>query len=194
MTSQATRILAIVGLMTLSLFGMIFSHVSLLQSGTEIVLKTEPVDPRSLFRGDYVILGYSISQLSESDLESWEGTYDKHDPVFITLHEQNGEWHAQSLSPSPPQTKSEDAVTIKGTVEYAYSPSLEDRSDSEAEASLQIRYGIESYFVPEGVGKDLEKHRNEERLSMLIAVGKNGRAAIKGLIIDDKLVHQEGLF
>ena len=30
-------------------------------SGTQVILATEPVDPRSLLRGDYVILNYQIS-------------------------------------------------------------------------------------------------------------------------------------
>lgn len=40
---------------------MIASRYAILTSGREIVLETVPVDPRSLFRGDYVTLRYAIS-------------------------------------------------------------------------------------------------------------------------------------
>ena len=35
-----------------------------LTTGTPVVLETKPVDPRSLFRGDYVRLNYAISNYS----------------------------------------------------------------------------------------------------------------------------------
>ena len=41
---------------------MIWDRTSLLANGREVVLDVVPVDPRSLFRGDYVILGYDISR------------------------------------------------------------------------------------------------------------------------------------
>ena len=35
-----------------------------LSQGQKILLKTIPLDPRDLFRGDYVVLNYEISQLN----------------------------------------------------------------------------------------------------------------------------------
>ena len=37
-----------------------------LKTGDEILLKTLPVDPRDLFRGDYVILRYEIGTINAS--------------------------------------------------------------------------------------------------------------------------------
>mgnify|MGYP001598691262 CR=1 FL=1 len=42
---------------------MVESRASILRNGTEIKLKTLPVDPRDLLRGDYVILSYPISTI-----------------------------------------------------------------------------------------------------------------------------------
>ena len=41
---------------------------------------------------------------------------------------------------------------------------------SKANATQQVRYGIESYFVPEGQGKRLEDLAREKRMAALIAV------------------------
>ena len=57
-----------------------------------------------------------------------------------------------------------------------------------------MRYGIESYFVPEGQGKRLEDLAREKKLAALIAVDARGNAAIKGLIIDGVLQYEEPLF
>jgi len=43
-----------------------------------------------------------------------------------------------------------------------------------------VEYGIESYFVPEGLGRELEKRRGH-RLVAEVAVDGAGRSAIRGL-------------
>ena len=60
--------------------------------------------------------------------------------------------------------------------------------------TLRVTYGIESYFVPEGTGRTLESERNKERVSVVIAVRGDGRAAIKALQLDGKTIAREGLF
>ena len=56
---------------------------------------------------------------------------------------------------------------------------------------FHLRYGIESYFVPEGEGSRLEALARNRKLSVLVAVDNAGNAAIKGLIIDGKLQYEE---
>ena len=57
-----------------------------------------------------------------------------------------------------------------------------------------VRYGIESYFVPEGQGRRLEELAREKKLAARIAVDGRGNAAIKGLVIDGVLQYEEPLF
>jgi len=59
---------------------------------------------------------------------------------------------------------------------------------------LQVRYGIESYFVPEGEGRKLESARNQRKLTIVAAVAPTGRAAIKRLLIDGEPVYDEPWF
>jgi uncharacterized membrane-anchored protein len=54
-----------------------------------------------------------------------------------------------------------------------------------------VRYGIESYFVPQGEGPRLEALARNRKLAALVAVDKSGNAAIKGLIIDGELQYEE---
>ena len=62
------------------------------------------------------------------------------------------------------------------------------------DAVLQVRYGIESYFVPQGEGPRLEALARDKKLAARIAVDKGGNAAIKGLQIDGVLQYEEPLF
>jgi uncharacterized membrane-anchored protein len=47
-----------------------------------------------------------------------------------------------------------------------------------------MRYGIETYFVPEGTGRALESQVREHKIDAILAVGSDGTAALKGLVID----------
>jgi uncharacterized membrane-anchored protein len=53
-----------------------------------------------------------------------------------------------------------------------------------------VRYGLESYFVPEGEGKIIEL-TDKSRLEIVAAVAPSGQSAIKRLLIDGKPVYDE---
>ena len=50
-------------LQTAAIGWIVWDRIALLKNGREIVLPIVPVDPRSLFRGDYVILSYPVSSV-----------------------------------------------------------------------------------------------------------------------------------
>jgi uncharacterized membrane-anchored protein len=47
-----------------------------------------------------------------------------------------------------------------------------------------MRYGVETYFVPEGTGRALESKVRDHKIEAIVAVGADGQAALKGLVID----------
>ncbi len=52
------------------LFNMVYQRDRLLKTGKEIVLPVQPLDPRDIFRGDYVTLGYDFNLLKKSNTET----------------------------------------------------------------------------------------------------------------------------
>jgi uncharacterized membrane-anchored protein len=58
---------------------------------------------------------------------------------------------------------------------------------------VNVRYGIERYYVPEGSGREIEDlGRNaERRLSVVVSVDAGGNAAIKRLMLDGKVLREE---
>ena len=52
---------AVAAIQTAVLGWMVYDRVSLLRSGREMIADVLPIDPRDLFRGDYVIFGYSFN-------------------------------------------------------------------------------------------------------------------------------------
>ncbi len=165
---------------------MVWDRVHLLSSGREIVLEVVPVDPRSLFRGDYVVLNYDISRV-----ETPRGKKRLHrgSLIFSTLQKtKDGKWKLTAAGPERPESVGPDQVVLKGRVRFA------SRVARRGSNVATVNYGIESFFIPEGTGRELEKLVGQKKLAALIAVDESGNAALKGLIVDGARVYEEPLF
>jgi uncharacterized membrane-anchored protein len=180
--------LAIVALaQTGVLAAMAIDRIRLLKTGREIVLPIVPVDPRDLFRGEYVRLRYDVgtvpSRLLEGPPPSRNSTF------YVVLEKKpDGAWAPAKISRTMPRETSPDRIVLKARHMNSW------RIDPRRDERLWVRYGIESYFVPEGRGRELEKLAGEKKLAALVAVDGGGNAAIKGLFIDGKLQYEEPLF
>jgi uncharacterized membrane-anchored protein len=165
---------------------MVFDRISLLAHGREIVAEVVPVDPRDLFRGDYVVLSYRFSQTG--DVDAPEGTR-QGDSLYVTMKPTTGDadWQIVAVDLSYPASTAPENVVLKGVVDSVWSPG------SGSKPRARLRYGIESYFVPEGTGRRLEDLVRDKKLATVIAVGRDGEAAIKALMIDGKREVEEPL-
>lgn len=164
---------------------MVADRVRILREGREVALQTRPVDPRDLLRGDYVVLGYDISQVTAGALAG-QPTAERNPVMFVKLApDANGLYQAVSVH-AEPVTVTAPEVLIRGRIVYSCGSTSRTLCDK-----LQIRYGLESYFVPEGEGKKLEQARNQQKLRVVAAVLPSGRAAIKRLLLDGEPVYEE---
>lgn len=154
------------------LLGMIALRAAPLVTGQTVLVRVEPVDPRDLFRGDYVILSYPFSRAPTEGIEglldrergSWKKL--KGRPVYVTLiRDSNGVHHrAEKITVVKPG----HGLFLKGQMERYGA----------------IRFGIESYFVQEGTGRVYEQAIRERKLSAELAVTSSGQAALRGLRIE----------
>lgn len=170
---------------TAALAKIVIDRQTLLTKGREIIIKTVPVDPRDLFRGDYVILGYNLNPVDSAKLKDPASAESiaKGSQAFLTIAEEAGHvWTAVRLTASYPETVAANEAVLKGLVEHRWtSPAAQ--TGGPAGTTLSLRYGIESYFVPEGTGRLLEQMVRDEAVETIVAVGADGTAAIKGLIV-----------
>ncbi|MDI9396082.1 MAG: GDYXXLXY domain-containing protein [Euryarchaeota archaeon] len=177
--------------------GFILYKEYTLRTGTKVILKTEPVDPRDLFRGDYVNLNYEISTLNLEEIEAEDPYLEYNDRIYLALEIENGYGVPKKIYKKPPDNE----LYIKGTVKepiYEYREEDDDNLIPE-ESRLKerrvveyrrIEYGIESYFVPEGRGLEIESQQwaSREGIDVNVVVDKFGNAVIKSLLIDGKEV------
>jgi len=235
-------------LQILILAGMIGYRYYWVETGEKIMLRVSPVDPRDLFRGDYVSLAYEISSLDLDRLSVKEGFRPKEKVYVILEKEPDGTWKAAGLAKSLPSGKK----FIQGTVEFEKKDSLrweitlkDDRGnlhplsprrwverqpggrmtfclDPRGQVTsftkedparkdscrggpsvtgvitdikttpfrlLQVEYGIDSFFVQEGKGRDIESGRAGQDLKVEAVLRKDGKAMLKSLWVDGKVFH-----
>jgi len=169
---------------------MVVDRVRVLRDGSEVKLQTRPVDPRDFLRGDYVVLNYDISSVSAAELKD-QPTSSKHASVYVRLAPNAEGFHsAVSVHEEPVAVVAPD-VLIRGRVAYGANCGTEERVFCDR---LQLNYGIERYFVPEGEGRQIEQARRDGKVTIVASVTPAGRAAIKRLLVDDKPVYDEPLF
>ena len=76
-------ILAIASQVALMLVGLV-GPLAVETTGTTVYLETRPVDPRALFRGDYVTLGYAVGQ-SGIDAALTRESRESGKPIYVTV-------------------------------------------------------------------------------------------------------------
>jgi uncharacterized membrane-anchored protein len=182
---------AAAALIQIALLGaMIVDRAQILRDGTEVTLQTGVVDPRDLLRGDYVTLGYDISQVPAGALQN-QPAKSRNPIVFVKLApNSDGVYEAVSVHTEAVLVMSPEVLIRGHVVAGAICGSGVDVFCDK----LRIRYNLESYFVPQGEGKKLEDARNRRKVKVVAAVLPSGRAAIKRLLVDGEPVYDEPWF
>lgn len=165
----------IVLLQVLFLIFIVVRYHYALATGVPVFLQAVPVDPRDLFRGDYVTLSYEISNIRLDTIENRAGSMNYGNTVYVGLERGEKYWRATTLDKAfHPTTHS--AVWLKAQVMSSF------------EGRVRLRYGIEQFFIPEGTGHLIEQERNRERVSVQIRVTDSGTALVKQLYVNDQPV------
>jgi uncharacterized membrane-anchored protein len=152
-----------------AVFDMVYERHRLLKAGRELTLSVHPVDPRDIFRGDYVALA------SDPDFSGLIAGSD----AFVTMSPKpEGGWTKTHVGNVYPSHVAPGDVVLRGRVQSIW------KSRNPDETVTNIRYGIEQYFVPEGTGRILEDQVRNHKIEAIVAVGSDGTAALKGLVID----------
>jgi len=198
---------------SISAFGMYQEF--LLRTGTYITLRVVPVDPRDLFRGEYVELRYDISTLRVAvygteaigDYCCISGTASIGDQVLVGLVQGSDQpfasitsvpdgWfrdssihyvnHVGAMDQDNIEWQLETEVRIRGEIQgirqFADAPMPHPNRFLKSE--YFIEYGIERFFVPEGIGREIE---SSDDVKAVISVSKNGDAIIENLIVDGEM-------
>ncbi|MCX7923798.1 MAG: GDYXXLXY domain-containing protein [Clostridia bacterium] len=193
-----TKFIIIVIIQLLFLAALAGSKLFTLHTGEVILLKTSPIDPRSLFSGDYVMLNYDISRINlktvytDLDTEKLQKDFNagRHilvnrqlQKAYVKLVKKDGAkfWQPVSVTSLRPEVKKGEVV-IEGR---------EGIYDSWGDKPIvRFKYGIESYYVPEGTGLDIERRASNANIESYVevAVDRFGNIGIVAIFEDGKKV------
>ena len=148
------------------LTGMYVKAVLPLWFGTEIKVNTIPVDPRSMFRGNYARLRYEFSQIEMQHFSDTDKLREG-EIVFISLKtDENGIYKFSSASLIKPN----NGIFLQGRIER-------HRWSKEA----HIKYGIEAFFAPKTKALELENKMRKGAIAVLM-VSSDGKARLKNIL------------
>lgn len=165
---------------------MVYDHSRPLSSGERFLLRCEPVDPRDLTKGDYVVLRYGFQNLADSQkkrlLAEWNSLHPE-------AEAEQSERFAYAMPKDTliyiPLRKDVEGIADYGDptlTRPATGPFLLARvGQSRWSWGTDIRAGIESYYVAEGTGPVWEKLRNKGKLLAEVGVLPNGQAGLISL-------------
>lgn len=176
-------LLACIILQLCVLLGMYLKAQYPLWVGKPVKVAVEPIDPRSLFRGNYAILNYTISQpaLNADLLENADNNplIHKQAVVYTRLKETNdGLYEPIDVVLDKPN----DGVFIRGRLQsdYVYEDGL-----------VNVDYGVEAYFAPKERALEIE-HSARWRANadsdkppavVTLKIAPSGHATIESLTI-----------
>lgn len=184
-----TRLLIVVVLLTAPLAYMIADKQFTLVKGTEVLLEIEARDPRSLFRGDYVNLNYAIGSIDLHRLEG-DNDFEEYDSVYLTLQPDTPYWKPVAAHKQLPVLETTQ-VALKGKVRRV---TKGDEPEWDM-VTLEVRYGLETFFIPEDTGLALEKLlRDTDKVAIKIAVDHRGKSGILAILINGEERYTETLF
>lgn len=134
-----TKYIILVALQALLLVGMIGMREVWIAKGEKVVLKTTPVDPRDIFRGDYARLRYDISTLDFDSIGCKESFGNK-SKVFVSLKKnEKGIFEPSAASSKMPT----GGVFIAGIARYG------QRTNSKWEVKLKAEDGTLQTLHPQ---------------------------------------------
>jgi uncharacterized membrane-anchored protein len=170
-----------VGVQVAAMIWILVPPALLARTGTTAYLETEKMDPRALFRGDYVILGYRQAQ-GIVPAEMAQQARRERRPVYVTFTtDRPGRFVAVSLERPEPAA---GQVCIAGRPRTPVRPRPRIAGQQAPETTpepVAVDFpAIAQYFVPEGEGRALEAQRGEDLLAR-VAVNDRCQAVLLGL-------------
>ncbi|MGB0839617.1 MAG: GDYXXLXY domain-containing protein [Chitinophagales bacterium] len=179
-------VIGIVLFQLLIIAGMFAKSMYPLVSGQEVQFKVRPVDPRDIFRGQYVRLGYDFNRINlkaiKNDLDTTlvlhfgdvlhlEVAPDEEVPYYKTV----GLWQ------NAPATLADKHLLLKAYCNENYGWEVHDSY------FLRLKCGIESYYTDPKTALELEnamRQNNQDSIDVAVKVmvADNGQSRIKAVV------------
>ena len=131
--------------------------------GREIRLRAQPIDPLDVFRGNYVVLRYEISNVPAGF------SVRRGEAVCVSLEERDGAWSGDFGVPDPAGD-----TAICGSA----------RADAGAGEEVGVEYGIETYYASAERAREIEDSIVRGQVYAVVDLDEDGSARIERLELE----------
>lgn len=159
--------------------------------GQEVLLAIEPVDPRSLFRGQYARLGYEIAAIDSQKLllpnRDSPSQLRKGQRMYVVLEKRDGLHRVESIRLEKPSTGTFIRGRLVRTHRLCSGKETPDCGPSASTIPIMMQYGIEAFFASPEKALEVEREaRTRESTVARVMVATNGKAALVDVISDTR--------
>ncbi|WP_439135557.1 GDYXXLXY domain-containing protein [Pseudomaricurvus sp.] len=151
-------------------------------TGTEIRIKTIPVDPRSLFRGNYARLRYEISTIDAERFSVHQQSVENDDRIGARLRQ--GEVVYVSLEPGEQGLYEFSGVQLTPPNEGVYLRGRVLNYSGGDQPVYHIKYGIEAFFAPKVKALALERELRDSGVAVL-KVSSSGSVRLEDVVTSE---------
>jgi hypothetical protein len=181
----APRIIIVAGVCVAALIGLVVSEGMARAGGAEVLLPIEAVDPRSLLSGHYVQLNLT-RRLDPGEECPPAGDWDwvalrRDGAVHVLAGGAESRELAQQVGPLP----------VKGDFECAPPVRAADGAP-ELPGWVRLDLGVDRFHINQADAMRIERLLREQtpgeeaRAFAIVSVGRDGRARLRGLVIDEE--------
>ena len=186
MIRAPVRILIVGALCVLGLVGIVVRESMARDAGTEILLAIEAVDPRTLLQGHYVTLDIRERLEPEAPCPPTNAAPNQ---GWVALAPDGDTYHAVRGAGLREEAETPGAILARGGL-YCEEASPGVLGVGSRPAFVTLDLGINQFYVDqthaERIDRILREQRpgDEARVYAIVSIGQDGRARLKGLIVD----------
>jgi uncharacterized membrane-anchored protein len=175
----------VIALQLLFLIGEAATNQVALTRGSIVNIHVVPVDPRSLFMGNYMTLSYDISTIDLSKINLYDGfiAYKPGSTIYVRLY-------------YPPQAKWAKPDMVSTKLPGENSPGsgsvfLRGRVLDRTGNIIQVAYGLERYYIPEARSEEVNRLQwnssgRQPDITVEVSVASNGKGHIRRVMVNGK--------
>ncbi|HEY3267519.1 MAG TPA: GDYXXLXY domain-containing protein [Armatimonadota bacterium] len=145
-----------------------------LDTGRPLVLRVHPVDPRSLFSGQYMALGFDAEDIDAAHLPV-SASLKAGSTAYVSFRPDTPYARVASVESSP--SRFSGVVPLRATVRWR---------DGKR---LRVDFGMDRYYIPEARQAEVNRlwwNGRQRDVSALVKVDSKGRGVIEHILVDGK--------
>lgn len=181
----SNRILAVASLCAAALVALVVTEGLAREGGQEITLPMEAVDPRALLSGHYVQLNFTTR------LEPTETCPTNSVGEWVALRPENNIYVAAGAAESRDQAERLGPLPVKGTFTCS-APTPAQPGIEPMPGWLTLNLGVDRFHINQADAVRIEQVLREQRPGeetrafAILSVGRDGRARLRALLIDNE--------